>query len=45
MLAVAETMLWATLGVLFSRTVNVMTKSYGDVHMNAPSWARTYILW
>ena len=43
MLVVADRMLWAILGILFGRIVHVMTKLHGDVSMNAPSWARTYI--
>ena len=44
MLPVADHMPWATLGVPFGRIANVMTNSYGDVHMNTPSWAHTYVL-
>ena len=45
MLAVADHMPWVTLGVLFGRIINIMIKSHGDVHMNAPSQACTYIPW
>ena len=36
MLALADHKPWATLGVFFGRIVSNMTKSHGDVHMNAP---------
>ena len=43
MLAVADHMPWATLSVLISRYVNTITGLHGDVRMNAPMWARTYV--
>ena len=43
MLAVVDRMLWATLGVLIGRYVNLMTGSHGDVRMNAPMWAHIYV--
>ena len=36
---------WATLSVLFGRKLNVMTNFHGDVCMNAPLWACTYVPW
>ena len=43
MLAVVDCMLWATLGVLIGRYVNVMIELHGEVYMNAPMWAHTYV--
>ena len=43
MLAVVDHIPWATLSVLFGRDVDAMTKLHGNIHMNAPSWAGTYI--
>ena len=38
-------MSWATLSIMLGRIVNIMTKLHGDVRMNAPSWACTYVPW
>ena len=43
MLAVVDRTPWTTLSVLIGRDVDVITKLHGDVHMNAPLWARTYV--
>ena len=45
MLAVADRTPWVTLGVLFGRIVNIMTKLHGDVHINAPLHAHTNKPW
>ena len=44
-LAVVDHMPQATLDVPFGSIVNDMTQLHGDVHMNAPSQARTYVPW
>ena len=36
---------WATLSVLIGRDVNVMIVLHGDIHMNAPLRAHTYVPW
>ena len=43
MLAVLEHMPWAILSVLLGRDVNILIKLHGDIHINAPLWARTYV--
>ena len=45
MLAMVDHTPWATLGVLFGRIVDVMTKLHGDIRMNAPLQAHTYVPW
>ena len=44
MLEVVDHTLWATLGVLLGRNAAVYKEPHGEVHMNAPLWAYTYIL-
>ena len=43
MLAVADYTPRATLTILFGRDIDVMTKSHGDICINAPSQVGTYI--
>ena len=45
MLAMVDCTLWAKLSVLFGKDVKIMTNLNGDICMNAPSWACTYIPW
>ena len=43
MLAVVDHTPWETLSVLIGRDVNIMMRLHGDVRMNAPLRACTYI--
>ena len=44
MLAVANYTPWATLSALFGGDIEIITKSHGDIGMNASLWARSYVL-
>ena len=43
--AVVDHVPWETLGILLGRDVIFIKKPLGDVCINAPLWAYTYIPW